>query len=82
MVGVQALGDGAGRHGQGAAPRGRLDGLEVQFVGRAWAYERLDLGRDLRFEVRLKPPFSASVFRVLVSAASNPESAHASQASQ
>jgi len=56
----------------------RLDGLEVQTLDRARAYERLDFGRDFG----VKGFFEAPFFAASCEAASNSVSAHCSQACQ
>jgi hypothetical protein len=77
-VRVEAPLDRAGRQLKRLTTGPRLDGLEVQTIDRAWAYERLDLGRDLGREGFLEAPF----FAVSCEAASSAVSAHCSQASQ
>jgi hypothetical protein len=59
-VGVEPPLDGTCGYLKRAASRRRLDRLEVQTVDTARAYERLDLGRDLRVEGFFEPPFSAA----------------------
>ena len=56
----------------------RLNGLEVQTVDGARAYERLDLGRDFGVEGFFEAPF----FAASCEAASNSVSANCSQTSQ
>jgi len=59
-VGVEALRDDAGGQAQGVAADGDLHRLEIERVGHAGPYERLDLLDDLRLEGRAEPPFSAA----------------------
>jgi hypothetical protein len=73
--------DGAGRHAQRLAARGRLDRLEVPVLDGAGAYERVDLGDDLGREGRAEPPFWAASGAAAAGAASW-ASAQRSQASQ
>ena len=80
IVGVQALRDGASRQGQCPPTRGGLDRLEVEPVGGARTYERLDLLDELRREGFLEAPFFAA--SASAAAASSSVSAHLSQASQ
>jgi hypothetical protein len=61
MVGrvrVEAPLDDARRERQGAPAGTRLDGLEIEPVELARAYERAELGRDLRLEGAAEPPLS------------------------
>jgi hypothetical protein len=81
VISVEPLGDGAGCHGQGPAPGGGLDRLEVHSFGRARTYERLDFGDDLDCERRFEAPFLNASCEV-ASGASNSMSAHSSQALQ
>ncbi len=52
--------DGAGGHLQRGSARRGFQRLEVEIVGRAWAYERFDFLNDLGLERRLEAPFLAS----------------------
>jgi hypothetical protein len=56
-IGVDPAFDGTRRHLQRPAARGCLDGLEVQRVDGAGAYERLDLGEDFRLKRLFEPLF-------------------------
>ncbi len=80
-VGVESLLHGPRRDGERTSARGRLDRLEVQPVDRARAYERFDLGDDLRVEGFFAAPFLAASCAV-ASGVSSWASAHCSQASQ
>ena len=81
LVGVESLLHGPSREGERASARGRLDRLEVPPVNRARAYERVDLGDDLR-----RKGFAEALFltasRTAASGASSWASAHCSQARQ
>jgi len=48
------------RDAQSLAARGTLDRLEIQPIDGAGAYERFDLGEDLRLEALLEAPFLAA----------------------
>jgi len=58
-VRIEPLLQSPGRDTECTLARRRLDGLEVQTINGARAYERFDLGRDLRVEGFLEPPFLA-----------------------
>ena len=81
LIRVEPLLHGPRREGERLAARGGLDRLEVQPVDRARAYERLDLGDDLRREGFCEPPFGAAACAA-ASGASRWASAHCSQARQ
>jgi hypothetical protein len=81
-VGVEARLHRARRDLERPTPRRRLDRLEVQALGRALAYERFDLGRDLGLEGFFEPPFLAASASEAASGASNWASAHCSHACQ
>jgi hypothetical protein len=70
-VSVETALDGPGRHLQRATTRRGLDRLEVQTVDGTWAYERFDLGGDLRLEGCFEPPFLAASCEVAAVASSS-----------
>src|SRR3990172_4759751 len=80
-VGVQSMLYSAGRHAHRLAAHRHLDGLEVPLVNRAPAYQRFNLGDDLRFESPFEAPFLAASCEAASGAASW-ASPHCSQARQ
>jgi hypothetical protein len=82
LIVIQPAFDGTRRDVQRAPACRRLDCLEVQPVDAPGAYERLDLGDDLRVEDRLEPPFLAASSPETASGVSNWASAHRSHTRQ
>jgi hypothetical protein len=74
-VGIQALFDGAGGDMQRLAARRDLDGLEIEAVGGAAAYEGFDLRDDVLVERRLEvfrgAPFLTASSEVALAASSS-----------
>lgn len=56
-VSIESTLDRMSRQGQGLPANGGLDGLEVQPIRSTLAYERFDLGEELRVEDLFEAPF-------------------------